>query len=93
VNCYAFHCGNQSDSTEPGGAFGGRNANFLEPVAALLARKTGRPVRMIMSRAEVLEATGPCSAASCGSNGRNPPRTADYCNGFLCLNREPTLLS
>jgi xanthine dehydrogenase molybdenum-binding subunit len=49
--------------TEPGGAFGGRNVNFLEPVAALLARKTGRPVRMIMSRAEVLEATGPCSAS------------------------------
>jgi xanthine dehydrogenase molybdenum-binding subunit len=47
--------------TEPGGAFGGRNANFLEPVAALLARKAGRPVRMIMSRAEVFEATGPCS--------------------------------
>jgi xanthine dehydrogenase molybdenum-binding subunit len=47
--------------TELGGAFGGRNANFLEPVAALLARKTGRPVRMIMSRAEVLEATSPCS--------------------------------
>jgi xanthine dehydrogenase molybdenum-binding subunit len=47
---------------ETGGAFGGRNANFLEPVAALLARKTGRPVRMIMSRAEVLQATGPCSA-------------------------------
>ena len=47
--------------TEPGGAFGGRNANFLEPVAALLARKAGRPVRMIMSRAEVLEATAPSS--------------------------------
>ena len=47
--------------TEPGGAFGGRNANFLEPVAALLARKAGRPVRMIMSRAEVFEATGPSS--------------------------------
>ena len=44
---------------EPGGAFGGRNANFLEPVAALLARKAGRPVRMIMSRAEVFEATVP----------------------------------
>ena len=48
--------------TEPGGAFGGRNHNYLEPVAALLARKAGRPVRMIMSRAEVFEATGPCSA-------------------------------
>jgi CO/xanthine dehydrogenase Mo-binding subunit len=47
--------------TEPGGAFGGRIANYLEPVAALLARKAGRPVRMIMSRAEVFEATGPSS--------------------------------
>jgi CO/xanthine dehydrogenase Mo-binding subunit len=47
--------------TEPGGAFGGRNNNFLEPVVALLARKAARPVRMIMSRAEVFEATGPSS--------------------------------
>ena len=46
---------------EPGGAFGGRNANFLEPVAALLARKAGRPVRMIMTRAEILKATAPSS--------------------------------
>jgi xanthine dehydrogenase molybdenum-binding subunit len=46
---------------EPGGAFGGRNANFLEPVAALLARRAGRPVRMIMTRAEMFEATCPSS--------------------------------
>ena len=46
---------------EPGGAFGGRNNSFLEPVAALLARKAGRPVRMIMTRAEVFEATCPSS--------------------------------
>ncbi len=47
--------------TEPGGAFGGRNASYLEPVAALLARKAGRAVKMVMSRSEVLEATGPSS--------------------------------
>ena len=45
--------------TEPGGAFGGRNTAYLEPIAALLARKAGRPVRMIMNRAEIFEATGP----------------------------------
>ncbi|MHB8771009.1 MAG: xanthine dehydrogenase family protein molybdopterin-binding subunit [Syntrophales bacterium] len=49
---------------EPGGAFGGRNTTFLEPVAALLARKAGRPVRMIMTRAEVFEATSPSSGCT-----------------------------
>ncbi len=47
--------------TEPGGGFGGRSANFIEPVVALLARKARRPVRMIMTRKEVFEATGPSS--------------------------------
>ncbi|HUJ68430.1 MAG TPA: xanthine dehydrogenase family protein molybdopterin-binding subunit [Syntrophorhabdales bacterium] len=47
--------------TEPGGAFGGRNVDYLEPLAALLADKAGRPVKMVMSRQEVFEATGPSS--------------------------------
>ena len=46
---------------EIGGGFGGKITIYLEPVAALLSRKSGQPVKMAMSRAEVLEATGPTS--------------------------------
>ena len=44
---------------EIGGGFGGKIPVYLEPVAALLSRKTGRPVKMQMSRKEVFEGTGP----------------------------------
>jgi xanthine dehydrogenase molybdenum-binding subunit len=44
---------------EIGGGFGGKIRVYLEPVAALLSRKTGKPVKMVMSRAEVFEGTGP----------------------------------
>ncbi|QGP91193.1 Molybdopterin-binding domain of aldehyde dehydrogenase [Neomoorella glycerini] len=40
-----------------GGAFGGKLEAVLEPVAALLAMKTGRPVRMELSRREVMVST------------------------------------
>ena len=46
---------------EIGGGFGGKIPIYLEPVAALLSRKTGQPVKLIMSRAEVFESTGPTS--------------------------------
>lgn len=45
--------------TEIGGGFGGKIRVYLEPVAALLSKKTGRPVKMTMARADVFEATGP----------------------------------
>ncbi|MCP5115090.1 MAG: molybdopterin-dependent oxidoreductase, partial [bacterium] len=44
---------------EVGGAFGGKIRVYLEPVAALLSKKAGRPVKMGMSRSEVFEGTGP----------------------------------
>ncbi len=44
---------------EIGGGFGGKIAVYLQPVAALLSMKTGRPVKLTMDRADVLEATGP----------------------------------
>ena len=44
---------------EIGGGFGGKIAVYLEPVAALLSRKCGRPVKMVMNRDEVFEGTGP----------------------------------
>jgi len=51
--------------TEVGGAFGGKLPIyiFLEAVAALLSRKANRPVKMIMTRAEVFLATNPTSGA------------------------------
>src|SRR5262249_38612526 len=45
--------------TEIGGGFGGKIRVYLEPIAALLSQKSGRPVKVLMNRAEVFEATGP----------------------------------
>ncbi len=44
---------------EIGGGFGGKIPVYLEPVAALLSRKTGCPVKLLMSREEVFLGTGP----------------------------------
>jgi len=44
---------------EIGGGFGGKIPVYLEPVAALLSKKSGRPVKLIMHRADVFESTGP----------------------------------
>ena len=48
---------------EIGGGFGGKISIYLEPVAALLSRETGRPVKIIMSRIEEFEGTGPTPAS------------------------------
>ena len=48
---------------EIGGGFGGKTVIYLEPVAAVLSKKTGRPVKVSMGRAEVFEATGPTSGS------------------------------
>ena len=45
--------------SEIGGGFGGKTTIYLEPVAILLARKAGRPVKLVMTRDEVFRATGP----------------------------------
>jgi xanthine dehydrogenase molybdenum-binding subunit len=50
--------------TEVGGAFGGKNVSYLDVLAALLSRQSGRPVKMVMTRAEVLLATGPSSGTA-----------------------------
>ncbi len=44
---------------EIGGGFGGKIPVYLEPVAALLSKKTGQPVKIVMSRKDVFEGTGP----------------------------------
>ena len=46
---------------EIGGGFGGKTEVYIEPVAALLSRKTGHPVKIVMTRKEVFESTGPTS--------------------------------
>ena len=48
---------------EIGGGFGGKTTVYLEPLALCLSQKTGKPVKMVMSRAEVLRATGPTSGS------------------------------
>ncbi len=44
---------------EIGGGFGGKWEPYAEPVMALLSRKTGQPVKNVMTRSEDLESTGP----------------------------------
>ena len=51
-------------ASEIGGGFGGKTTVFLEPVALMLSKKSGRPVKMVMSRAEVFRATGPTASTS-----------------------------
>ncbi len=46
---------------EIGGGFGGKIPIYLEPVAALLSKLTGKPVKLTMERDAVLQATGPTS--------------------------------
>ena len=44
---------------EIGGGFGGKITAYLDPITALLSKKSGRPVKLLMSRTEVFEASGP----------------------------------
>ena len=46
---------------EIGGGFGGKTTVYLEPLAMALARQSGRPVKMVMTRSEVFRASGPTS--------------------------------
>jgi len=48
---------------EVGGGFGGKGTGYFEPVIAVLSKKSGRPVKLVMSRQEVFEGTGPTSGA------------------------------
>lgn len=51
-------------ASEIGGGFGGKTTVFIEPVALALARKSGRPVKIVMTRDEVFKATGPTVSSS-----------------------------
>ena len=48
---------------EIGGGFGGKTIVYLEPLATVLSQKTGRPVKIVMSREDTMRATGPTSAS------------------------------
>jgi CO/xanthine dehydrogenase Mo-binding subunit len=47
---------------EIGGGFGAKLIAYGDPVAAILSRKSGRPVKIVMTRKEVFEGSGPTSA-------------------------------
>ncbi|MEY3673251.1 MAG: hypothetical protein RI904_2908, partial [Pseudomonadota bacterium] len=49
---------------EIGGGFGGKTVVYVEPLALALARKSGHPVKLMMSREDTFRATGPTSGAS-----------------------------
>ena len=51
-------------ASEIGGGFGGKTNVFIEPLALALSRKSGRPVKLVMSRSEVFRATGPTVSSS-----------------------------
>ncbi|HWN50951.1 MAG TPA: xanthine dehydrogenase family protein molybdopterin-binding subunit [Xanthobacteraceae bacterium] len=47
--------------SELGGGFGGKTGFYAEPIAVLLARKSKRPVKIVLTRGEVFRGTGPVS--------------------------------
>lgn len=70
---------------EIGGGFGGKTTVYLEPLAVLLARKSGRPVKMEMSRADVFRATGPASGSYISMKiGALKDGTLVAAQGILC---------
>ena len=63
-SCWASTSSNiRATPAEIGGGFGGKTLVYLEPVALALSKKSGRPVKMVMTREEVFRATGPTSGA------------------------------
>ncbi|MFB3882316.1 MAG: xanthine dehydrogenase family protein molybdopterin-binding subunit [Armatimonadota bacterium] len=46
-----------------GGGFGGKGGVILEPIAAALARRCGRPVKLVMTREEEFLANRPCGGS------------------------------
>ena len=70
--------------SEIGGGFGGKTTVFLEPTALVLSRKSGRPVKMTMTRDEVFRASGPTASTSIDikigmtKDGKITAATGDY---------------
>ena len=51
-------------NAEIGGGFGGKTVVYLEPLAVALSKKSGRPVKMTMTREDVFRGTGPTSGGT-----------------------------
>ncbi len=51
-------------ASEIGGGFGGKTSVYIEPTALALAKKSGRPVKIVMSREDVFRASGPTASSS-----------------------------
>ncbi len=51
-------------ASEIGGGFGGKTTVFIDPVALMLSKLAGKPVKIVMSREEVFKASGPTSSTS-----------------------------
>ena len=68
---------------EIGGGFGGKIPVYFEPIAAILSRKSRRPVKMVMERVAIFETTGPTPGGrmiiklGADSNGKLTAATAD----------------
>jgi CO/xanthine dehydrogenase Mo-binding subunit len=71
---------------ECGGGFGAKIRALCEPIAALLARATGRPVRYVMSRREELEAGMPAPSITIRL------KTGVKRDGSLCALEAETLI-
>ncbi len=70
---------------EIGGGFGGKTTVYLEPLALLLAKKSGKPVKMQMSREEVFTSTGPASGSFISMKiGARKDGTITAAEGILC---------
>ena len=71
---------------EIGGGFGGKITAHIEPIAAILSRKSGRPVKISLDRSEVLQCTSPTSGgivkAKIGAT-KEGTFTAATCNVYL----------
>ena len=66
---------------EIGGGFGGKIPIYLEPLAALLSKRSGAPVKMAMTRAEVFESTGPDLRRQHQTQDGGRQVGQDYCRG------------
>ena len=51
-------------SSEIGGGFGGKTVVYLEPLALALSARAAQPVKMTMTRDEIMRASGPTSGAN-----------------------------
>ena len=69
---------------EIGGGFGAKTVVWLEPLAVMLSRKAGRPVKMTMPRPDIFRATGPTSGSvmtvkiGASKNGRITAAQAEF---------------